>query len=181
MWSDAVAGEDAAEVRRERLAQAALVLLLVSANHLASDRCHSDLEGAVARKGEAQVLLVLARPCDWESLRPYGLTLLPAGERAVTSHASHDEAWAQVAETVRAMVEGRALPAVRAPFHVPFLRNKGFVGREDDLARLHALLQKGAAVALRGWDREEEPGFLLQQLRNRCFEMGSRSCGRGPR
>ena len=36
-----------------------------------------------------------------------------------------------------------------APFLVPFLRNPSFVGREDDLARLHALLQKGAAVGVR--------------------------------
>src|SRR5271170_2838639 len=37
----------------------------------------------------------------------------------------------------------------KAPFAVPFLRNPSFVGREDDLARLHALLQKGAAVGVR--------------------------------
>lgn len=36
-----------------------------------------------------------------------------------------------------------------APFRVPFLRNAGFVGREDDLERLHALLQKGGAVGVR--------------------------------
>src|SRR6185503_21154082 len=28
------------------------------------------------------------------------------------------------------------------------------------------------AHCLRGWDPEKEPGFCLQQLRNRCFEMG---------
>jgi hypothetical protein len=37
----------------------------------------------------------------------------------------------------------------RAPFRVPFLRNPGFVGRDDDLARLHDLLQKGGAVGVR--------------------------------
>jgi NB-ARC domain len=36
-----------------------------------------------------------------------------------------------------------------APFHVPFLRNAGFVGREDDLATLHGLLQKVGAVGVR--------------------------------
>jgi hypothetical protein len=32
---------------------------------------------------------------------------------------------------------------------VPFLRNHGFVGREEDLAEVHALLQGGQAVAVR--------------------------------
>jgi hypothetical protein len=32
---------------------------------------------------------------------------------------------------------------------VPFLRHPGFVGREEDLARVHALLQKGEAVGVR--------------------------------
>ena len=36
-----------------------------------------------------------------------------------------------------------------APFHVPFPRNKGFLGREDDLAKLHDLLQKGLTVGVR--------------------------------
>src|SRR5262245_23206684 len=34
-------------------------------------------------------------------------------------------------------------PNRAVPFHVPFLRNPSFVGRDDDLARLHDLLQKG--------------------------------------
>src|SRR5215468_4710733 len=36
-----------------------------------------------------------------------------------------------------------------AGFVVPFLRNPGFVGREEDLAEVHALLQQGQAVGVR--------------------------------
>src|SRR5208283_132445 len=36
----------------------------------------------------------------------------------------------------------------KPPFVVPFLRNPGFVGREEDLAKIHALLQKGEAVGV---------------------------------
>jgi WD40 repeat protein len=46
-----------------------------------------------------------------------------------------------------AFVPTEALPP--APFRVPFLRNASFVGRDDDLARLHDLLQKGVAVGVR--------------------------------
>jgi Effector-associated domain 1/NB-ARC domain len=50
---------------------------------------------------------------------------------------------------LRTFAEELAGERVPAPFHVPFLPNPSFVGREDDLARLHALLQKGAAVGVR--------------------------------
>ena len=36
----------------------------------------------------------------------------------------------------------------KPPFVVPFPRHDGFVGREEDLARVHALLQKGEAVGV---------------------------------
>jgi WD40 repeat protein len=41
-------------------------------------------------------------------------------------------------------------------------------------ARLEALMRPldREAHALRGWDPAKAPGFFLQQLRNRCFEMG---------
>ena len=42
-----------------------------------------------------------------------------------------------------------AEPRKKAPFHVPFLRNPRFVGRDDDLVTLHELLQKGGAVGVR--------------------------------
>jgi WD40 repeat protein len=48
-----------------------------------------------------------------------------------------------------APIAGSVSQPERSRFHVPFLQNKGFVGREDDLERLHALLQKGEAVGVR--------------------------------
>jgi hypothetical protein len=41
------------------------------------------------------------------------------------------------------------IDAAGTPFLVPFSRNPGFVGRADDLAKLHALLQQGEAVGVR--------------------------------
>jgi hypothetical protein len=43
----------------------------------------------------------------------------------------------------------KVAPTQKAPFHVPFLRKPRFVGRADDLAILHDLLQKGGAVGVR--------------------------------
>jgi hypothetical protein len=50
---------------------------------------------------------------------------------------------------LRVFAEELAGERAPAPFHVPFLPNPAFVGREDDLEILHALLQKGAAVGVR--------------------------------
>src|SRR5580704_10153687 len=50
---------------------------------------------------------------------------------------------------LRSFTEELAGERVPAPFLVPFLPNPAFVGRDDDLARLHVLLQKGAAVGVR--------------------------------
>ncbi len=43
----------------------------------------------------------------------------------------------------------RLLAQVAAPFLVPFPRNDYFVGRDDDLNRLHALLQQGGTLVVR--------------------------------
>ena len=47
------------------------------------------------------------------------------------------------------LAEARGASGKKAPFHVPFFKNEGFVGRDDDLARLHELLRQGEAVGVR--------------------------------
>lgn len=43
----------------------------------------------------------------------------------------------------------RPAPRKKAPFHVPFPRNPGFVGRKDDLEQLHRMLQEKRTVGVR--------------------------------
>src|SRR5262249_47481979 len=54
-----------------------------------------------------------------------------------------------VREGVRAHEVRLCAREAEAAFVVPFLQNPSFVGRDDDLAALHGLLQKGEAVGVR--------------------------------
>jgi TIR domain len=102
------AGEEWKGTIDKNLEEAQVVLLLVSSSFLASDYCW-DLETkrAIERhdRGEAKVIPVILRPCDWHGA-PFGkLQALPKDGKAVTSWANKDEAWTDVAKGIRRSVE----------------------------------------------------------------------------
>src|SRR4051812_33131223 len=75
-----VAGQDLQKEVDERLESARVILLLISADFLASDYCN-DVEVARAlareRAGEARVILVSVRACDQSLEQFHGLAVLP--------------------------------------------------------------------------------------------------------
>ena len=90
------------------LQRAQIILLLVSADFIASDYC-LDVEVSQAmerhRTGDSIVVPVILRPCDWESM-PFGkLQAVPKGARPVTSWENRDEAFADIAITIRQIAE----------------------------------------------------------------------------
>lgn len=98
------------------LDSAEIVLLLVSADFLASDYCY-DIEMARAMErhdeGTARVIPVILRPCDWHGA-PFGrLKAVPTDGRPVTKHATLDDGFLEVAQAVRQAAEslGRPTPA----------------------------------------------------------------------
>jgi len=78
--------------------------VLISADFVASDYCYEkEMKRAMERheKGEARVVLVILRSCDWHST-PFGkLQGLPKDGKAVTSWGNRDEAWNDVARGIR--------------------------------------------------------------------------------
>jgi hypothetical protein len=86
------------------LEAANVILLLVSADFLASDFCWGlELKRAMHRHetGEARVIPVILRPCDWKSA-PFGkLQALPEHGQPVTQWKTCDEAWLSVAQGLR--------------------------------------------------------------------------------
>ncbi|WP_437578342.1 hypothetical protein [Sorangium sp. So ce887] len=92
-----------------------LVLLLVSADYLASEECFAcEVLHALIRheRSEAQVVPVLLHACDWASA-PFGrLMVLPTGSKPVSSWRNRNEAWADVARGIRRLVEARAKSAL---------------------------------------------------------------------
>jgi hypothetical protein len=91
------------------------VLLLVSADFIASDACVDvETQRALARhaRGEAVVIPIIVRPTDWETTPLHGLTALPADAKPVTSLPDPDDAWLDVVRGLR--VEIAKLVAARA-------------------------------------------------------------------
>ena len=106
-WHDRqiLAGSDWQGELDQHIETAQVILLLISADFLASDYCY-DLEMTRAlerqRTGSAQVIPILLRPVDNWSQSPFGgLQALPTDGKPVTRWADEDEAFADVARGIR--------------------------------------------------------------------------------
>jgi len=110
------AGSPLAQEIDRQLEQADVVLLLVSASFLASDYCYSmEMQRAMERHaaGEATVIPVIVRPCDWKSA-PFGkLMAVPRDGKAIVSWGNYDEAYTDIARRVREVVEAKTAKETR--------------------------------------------------------------------
>lgn len=107
-----------------------IILLLVSPDFIASDYCYEiEMTRAMERHaaGEAIVIPVILRACDWQHA-PFGkLNATPRDGKPITQWPDTDEAFLQVAKAVRGAVErlskttGAPAPRPRtmAPFPAP--------------------------------------------------------------
>jgi tetratricopeptide (TPR) repeat protein len=137
------------------LNSAAVILLLISSDFLASDYCYDvEMKRALERHdaGEARVIPVILRAVDWKGA-PFGkLQCLPTDAKPVTSWTNRDEAFRDVAQGIRQAVEellvGSATKPAGVVWNVPRARNPNFTGREEMLADLRAALTSGQAAAL---------------------------------
>lgn len=114
------AGEDIHRSIDERINSDDIILLLVSPDFLASDYCY-DIEMTRAMEryemGEAVVIPVILRACDWHHA-PFGkLKAVPRDGKPVTSWPDRDEAFLQVAKAIREAATRRV--AASAPSATP--------------------------------------------------------------
>src|SRR5262245_9276282 len=98
------AGEDWKHAIDEHLDTAAIVLLLVSPDFVASDYCWShEMTRALERHdaGEALVIPIILRPVDWDGA-PFGrLQALPKDAKPITVWPNRDLAWVDVVRGIR--------------------------------------------------------------------------------
>jgi len=95
-----------------------VILLLISADFLASDYCYDvEMKRAMERHqaGEARVIPVILRPCDWEDALFGKLQALPMDAQPITSWPNRDEAFLDVARGIRGAVEELASPLAGPP------------------------------------------------------------------
>jgi hypothetical protein len=101
---DITAGAEWDAEIKERLNTADIILLLVSADFLSSDYIwRVEIEKAMQRHqaGEARVIPVILRPCDWQN-SPFGkLQALPQNAKPITRWEDRDEAFLNVVEGIK--------------------------------------------------------------------------------
>jgi hypothetical protein len=90
------------------LSEADIILLLISADFLASDYCFDiEMKAALERHAAAKavVIPIILRPVDWHATPFSGLQALPKNGKPVTTFDNLDIAFEQVATSIRAAIE----------------------------------------------------------------------------
>jgi tetratricopeptide (TPR) repeat protein len=153
LWHDRriAPGTDWGKAIDTHLETASVILLVVSADFLASDYCYGvEMKRALERQeaGEARVVPILVRPVDWKGAPFAHLQALPTDAKPLATWRNQESALAAVAASLRRMIEElaasvppAALPAI---WNVPYLRNPHFTGRDELLDRLHQQLSPKA-------------------------------------
>lgn len=168
-WQDEEipAGDVWSEEIGSHLESAQIILLLISPDFLASKYCYDvEMKRAVERHdlGQARVIPIFLRPCDWSGA-PFGkLQGLPANAEPVTSGrwSSQDEAFKVIAEGIRKTIERFARIEVGSPsrttvnslaaeklvaLHQLPPPTAEFTGRADELKELlKAVKKQGIAI-----------------------------------
>ena len=152
-------GEEWAGKIAENLKAANLILLLVSADFLASDYIQDvELQHALTRHEEktARVVPIILRPCLWKESKLAQLQVLPTNGKPITSNAwpDHDTAWLNVVESILRIAQEHSEPIPKKPespqpiWNVPYRQNPFFTGREALLEALHQKLTAEHTTAL---------------------------------
>ena len=105
---DITPGSELTEQILTHLNKAQLILLLISADFMASEFCYSiEMQQAIARHQahQARVIPVILRPTDWEGAPFSDLKALPTDGKPVTDWPSHDNGFADVMKGLRATLK----------------------------------------------------------------------------
>lgn len=128
-WHDRriFAGDEIDDAVFSQLEAADIILLLVSSDFISSAYCYSrEMARAMERHqaGEARVIPVILRHCDWTNA-PFGqLLAAPRDGKPVASWPDRDEALADVARQIRQAVEATGAVAAK-----PAMANSAVSGR----------------------------------------------------
>ncbi|WP_316347354.1 toll/interleukin-1 receptor domain-containing protein [Desulfuromonas acetoxidans] len=123
-WHDRriVAGENIDQEIDQNLNTSEIILLLVSADFLASDYCYDvEMKRAMERHdaGQAKVIPVILRPCSWHDALFGKLLATPTDGKAVTKFATLDEGFLEVTEAIKTALKQLGLskaPEEQKPF-----------------------------------------------------------------
>jgi hypothetical protein len=100
------------------LESASIVLLLISPDFLASDYCYEvEMQRALERHrhGETRVIPIIMRPCDWQDAPFAHLQCLPRNGQPVTMWSNQDEAFLNIIQGLRKVIERGRIPTHPLP------------------------------------------------------------------
>lgn len=109
-WHDRAieAGEEWEAQIKGKLESAQIILLLISPPFMASEYCYDiELQRAIERHdaGNARVIPIILRPCDWKGSPFSKLQALPKDAKPITQWHDRDEAFLNVIQGIRRAVE----------------------------------------------------------------------------
>jgi hypothetical protein len=109
-WSDRkiTAGEEWNKAIQDEIAQAQIILLLISVDFNNSEYIwNEELAYAMKRhdEGTARIIPVMLRTCEWSEMPYARLQALPTGARPVSEFLNKDDAFTEIATGIRAVVE----------------------------------------------------------------------------
>ena len=194
IWTDREirAGEEWENKIGEHLNTSKIILLLISPSFIKSPYCY-DLEVRYAMERhanqEACVIPVVLRPCSWKDTPFEKLQVLPVNAKPVTKWANKDDAFLNIVEGVRRVVEGirqngKVIPLRTSEDQVlPKVQNllPHLCDRDPQITKLKTVLneqkaemeQKGRpprpVVCLIHGDTEEDPEWFEVRLREKSL------------
>jgi TIR domain/Domain of Unknown Function (DUF1080) len=157
IWSDTNinAGVEWEKELHHHLRNAHLILLLISPDFMNSDYCYStEMELAIERhnQGSARVIPILLRPTIWQNAPFAKIQIVPKDARPVTNWSNIDDAFYNVAESIKQVVSSHMLIKAdrydgMAELAPPFPANVGIqiIQRRHGLTRITVILLAGLA------------------------------------
>ncbi len=114
-----LAGQEWERERDRQFSTARLLLLLLSADFLASETGQQQIQNALRRQqaGDAVVLPLLLRACAWEQTDLRSLQILPRDHQALTTRPNADHAWQEIVAEISRVLDSlqQCLYVVSAP------------------------------------------------------------------
>jgi hypothetical protein len=175
-WHDRriVAGDEFAGRIGQELEDADVILLLVSSDFLASAYCYDvEMKRAMERHdaGEARVIPVILRHCDWHSAPFGGLLAVPKDGKPIRSWPDVDEAFLDVVRMIRAALPKRSA-APRPPVAMAAASPPPAGPRSSNLR-----LKKSFTEADRDRFLDEAFAFMARFFENSMAELKARNSG----
>ena len=179
------AGEELDEAIGRHVESDEIIALLVSPDFLASSYCYDvEMQRAMARHeaGEARVVPIILRACEWQAA-PFGkLLATPTDGRPITQWPDKDQAFLEVARSIRKAAESlqgsRGSSSTRPP-----AARAAISARSSTVPVSEAPRSSNLALAKRFTDRDKDRfrvdafEYMASFFENSLAELGQRNSG----